>query len=208
MAQLASVARQGFYTGTEARFFQMRILSSDREKKTEEAMVVTHALTQDFPDNAYFARAYATQCFTEGYFTDLERTSRDILVKLGRGLPGYEGFSGRSASYFMGYLMQNRYRDLAKAADYYRRCLVFSESVGETTKGYYLFSLSRLGHIAATQRDVGEARRYFEQVVPLADHKSEAYKEARAYLRNNPAMAVTSKPTDLRVCTLPQVTMR
>ena len=208
MAQLANVARLGFYTGTEARFFQMRILASERENKTEEAMVVSRGLTKDFPDNACFARSYATQCFTEGDFPDLERTSRDILAKLSKGLPGYEGFSGRVAAYFMGYVMQTRYRDYAKASDYYQRCLVFSESVSQTRGGYYLFSLSNLGRIAAAQRNVEEARRYYEQVQQQADHKSEAYKEARAYLRNNPATAARSKPTDLRVCTLPQVTIR
>jgi tetratricopeptide (TPR) repeat protein len=192
LEQLQTVANQGFYTGTEARFFRMRILASERENKTEEAMLMSRSLMHDFPDNACFARSYASQCFMVGEFADLEATSRDILTKLGKGLPGYEGFSGRVASYFMGYVMQNRYRDLAKARDYYLRCLVFSESVGETQKGYYLFSLNNLGHIAAVQRNLDEARRYYEQVLDLAGKKSEMYKEARAYLSKHPATAASS----------------
>ena len=186
LAQLNIVAQQGFYTGTEARYFQMRILASARENRVVEALLVSRSLNKDFPDNAYFARSFASHCFIEGDFADCERTSRDILAKLGQGLPGYEGFSGRVAAYYLGYIMQNRYRDLAKAADYYRRCLVFSESVGQTTGGYYLFSLSNLGRIAVLNRNGSEAHRYFEQVVSQADHKSEIYKEARGYLRKNP----------------------
>ena len=189
LAQLAVVSEQGFYTGTEARFFRMRILASERENRTEEAIAMSRSLMRDFPDNACFARSYASQCFTEGEFEGLESTSRDILTKLGKGLPGYEGISGRVASYFMGYVMQNRYRDLAKARDYYLRCLVFSESVGQTSTGYYLFSLNNLGRIAASTRNVEEARRYYEQVLNLAGRKSEMYIEARTYLRKNPQTA-------------------
>ena len=189
LAQLQTVAQKGFYTGIEARFFQMRIMASEREDKTEEAIQTSRGLVREFPDNACFARSFANHAFTEGEFAECEQTSRDILTKLGKGLPGYESISGRVASYYMGYLMQTRYRDYAKAKDYYLRCLVFSESLQQTKGGYYLFSLSNLGRIAAANRDVTEARRYFEQVLAQAERKSELYKEARTYLRRNPATA-------------------
>ena len=185
LSQLAEVARQGFYTGTEARFFRMRILASERENKTAEAIVASRALVSDYPDNACFARSFASQCFTEGEFGDCERTSKDILAKLNKGLPGYEGFSGRVAAYFLGYVMQNRYRDLDKARDYYQRCLVFSESIKQTKGGYYLFSLGNLGRIAATQHNVPDARHYFELVERQADRNTDLYKEARTYLRQH-----------------------
>ena len=189
LAQLQTVARQGFYTGTEARFFRMRILASARENKPEEAIQTSRGLVREFPDNACFARSHASHAFAGGDMAEVEQTSRDILAKLNRGLPGYEGFSGRVAAYYLGYVMHNRYRDLAKAADYYRRCLVFSESVNQTTGGYYLFALSNLGRIAAVQHNVEEARGYYEQVLEQTRPKSEMYKEARAYLRKYPQTA-------------------
>ena len=197
LAQLSSVARNGFYTGTEARFFQMRILASERENKVEEALQTSRGLMQEFPDNACFARSFANHAFTEGEMAECEQTSRDILNKLNQGLPGYEGFSGRVAAYYLGYVMQTRYRDLAKAADYYRRCLVFSESVNQTKGGYYLFSLSNLGRIAAAQRNVTDARRYYEQVLEQARPKSEMYKEARAYLRKYPQTAAAGQTSHM-----------
>ena len=191
LAQLQTVARQGFYTGTEARFFQMRIMASERENKVEEAIQTSRRLVREFPDNACFARSFANHAFTEGELAECEQTSRDILNKLNKGLPGYEGFSGRVAAYYLGYLMQNRYRDYAQAKDFYLRCLVFSESVNQTKGGYYLFALSNLGRMAAANRAVTEARRYFEQVLVQAERRSELYKEARTYLSKHPATAAT-----------------
>ena len=88
LAQLNTAAQQGFYTGTEARYFQMRILGSAREHRPAESLVMARSLARDFPDNACFARSYASQCFTEGEFADLESTSRDILTKLGKTTEG------------------------------------------------------------------------------------------------------------------------
>jgi hypothetical protein len=189
LAQLNDVAQHGFYTGIEARFFRMRILGSARENNIAAALDAARSLAHDFPDNACFARTYASNSFAEGEFAECEKASRDILAKLNKGMTGYEGFSGRVASYYLGYMMQNRYRNLAAAQDYYKRCIVFSESVGQTKGGYYLFSLASLGRLAASSRDVNAARRYFQQVVTIAEHKSDLYKEARAYLKKNPAGA-------------------
>lgn len=193
LAQLNDVAQHGFYTAPEARFFQMRILGSAREQNTAAAKALGFTLSQEYPDNACFARTYAANSFAEGDFFECERISRDILGKLNKGQTGYEAFSGRAASYYMGYLMQNRYRNLSAARDYYQRCVVFSESVGQTQGGYYLFSLASLGRLAALTHDILTARRYYEQVLKVAERSSEVHKEARAYLRKNPATAALTQ---------------
>ena len=108
-----------------------------------------------------------------------------ILDKINKGLPGYEGISGRYASYFLGYLMQNRYRDMAKAKNYYQRCLVFAESTGDTSGGFYLFANMNLARLAVKDKDLTAAKRYFNIVADKADHKSEQYKEAKAWLKKN-----------------------
>ena len=193
LAQLNSVAQNGFYTAPEARYFQLRILGSERENNTAEAFLKARALVRDFPDNACFARTYASHAFTEGYFAECEQASRGILDKLNQGFTGYDAHSGRVAAYYLGYLMQNRRKDLAQAQDYYRRCLVFCETVGKTKGGYYLFSLTNLARIADSRRNVAEARRYFEQVATIAGRKSEVYREARDYLQKNPVVAAGAK---------------
>ena len=184
LAQLSTAAQQGFYTGTEARYFQMRIWGSAREHRPAESLIAARTLARDFPDNACFARIYATQAFAQGDFAACEQISRDILDKLNQGRAGYEAFSGRVAAYHLGYLLQTRDRDSVQAADYYRRCLVFSETVQATT-GYYVFANAALARLAAQQQDVAAACRYYTVVVDKAGKRDASHQEARAYLRRH-----------------------
>ena len=184
LAQLNTAAQQGFYTGTEARYFQLRIWGSARDHRPAESLAAARSLARDFPDNACFARNYATQAFAQGDFAACEQISRDILEKLNQGRAGYEAYSGRVATYHLGYLMQTRNQDLAQAAEYYRRCLVFSETVQATT-GYYVYANAALARLAARQQDVAAACRYYAVVVKKAGKHEARYAEARAYLRRH-----------------------
>lgn len=186
LQQLRTVAATGFYTGTEAKVFLMKILNNE-ENNSIEAMPVARQLAVEYPDNAYFQRFYALLTFREGEFVDCERTSRQILDNLNQGMPGYEGISGRYASYFLGYFMENKYRDLAKAKDYYQRCIVFSESTGDTKGGFYLFAHTNLARIAVKEKDLAAARRYYDVVADKAERKSDQAREAKAFLKKNPS---------------------
>ncbi|GAA4370463.1 hypothetical protein GCM10023185_44940 [Hymenobacter saemangeumensis] len=185
LQQLRTVAANGFYTGTEARVFLMRILKNE-ENNAEEAMPVARKLATTYPDNGYFQRFYALLTYDQGEFNECERVSRDILDKINRGMPGYEAISGRYASYFLGYLMQHRYRDLEKAKDYYQRCIVFAESSGDTAGGFYLFANVNLARLADRAKDLAASRRYYEVVRDKAEHKSEQYREAKDWLKKHP----------------------
>ncbi len=180
--QLRTVAARGFYTSVEAKIFLTRILNNE-EGNSAEAMPVARQLAQEYPDNAYFQRFYALLTFREGEFVDCERTSRKIIDNLNLGMPGYEGISGRYATYFLGYFMENKYRDLAKAKDYYQRCIVFSESTGDTKGGFYLFAHTNLARIAVREKDMAAARRYYDVVADKAERKSEQAREAKAFLK-------------------------
>ncbi|GGG58482.1 tol-pal system protein YbgF [Hymenobacter glacieicola] len=182
LQQLRNVADNGFYVGPEARVFLMRILINE-EDKPEQAMPIARYLATTYPDNGYLQRIYANACFRQGEFRECERVSRDMLDKLNRGLPGYEANSGRYATYFLGYLMQNRYKDMAKAKEYYQRCIVFAETNGETKYGFYVFANLALARLADRGKDVTAARRYYSVVLDKSDHDSEQYKEAKAYLK-------------------------
>ena len=185
LQQLRTVAANGFYTGTEAKVFLMRILKNE-ENNAEDAMPVARQLASTYPDNGYFQRFYALLAYDQGEFTECERVSRDILNKINLGMPGYEAISGRYASYFLGYLMQHRYRDLAKAQDYYQRCIVFAESSGDTAGGFYLFANVNLARLADRNRDLTAARRYYQVVLDKSERKSDQYKEAKDWLKKHP----------------------
>ena len=184
LEQLRNVANNAFYTGVEAKVFLMRILHNE-EHQTAAAMPIARELAKKYPDNGYFERFYGYLCFDQAQFAECERVSRDILDKISTGMPGYEASSGRYASYFMGYLMQYKYKDLAKAKDYYQRCIVFAESNGETEGGFYLFANASLAKLADQASDADAARRYYAVVADKADHKSPQYKDARTWLQKH-----------------------
>ncbi|MBW3127578.1 tol-pal system protein YbgF [Hymenobacter profundi] len=184
LKQLRSVADNGFYTGTEAKFFLMKILYNE-ENSPKEALPLSRYLATNYPDNGYFQRFYALNCFHQGEFTESERVSREILDKINRGLPGYEFISGRYATYFLGWLMQNKYNDLAKAKDYYQRCIVFAEGTGETSGGFYIYSHINLARMADKAKDIAAAKKHYTVVEDKASHKSDQYREAKAYLKKH-----------------------
>ncbi|UOQ78780.1 hypothetical protein MUN84_09725 [Hymenobacter sp. 5516J-16] len=83
LAQLRSVAANGFYTGTEARVFLMKILQN-QENKPDEALALARTMATAFPDNGYFQRFYALMSYQVGDLNECERVSRDILDKINR----------------------------------------------------------------------------------------------------------------------------
>ena len=182
LSQLRNVAANGFYTAPEAKVFLMKILYNEENNPTE-ALPLARSMTTKYPDNGYFQRFYALMCFQAGESAECERVSRDLLDKINRGLPGYEAISGRYATFFLGSLMQNQYKDLDKAREYYQRCVVFSESTGDTKQGFYLYSVLNLARIADKSKDVAMATRYYKEVQDKAERKSDAFNEAKSYLK-------------------------
>lgn len=183
LQQLKTVARNGFYTGTEAKFFLMKILANE-ENAPFEAMPLARSLATTYPDNAYFQRFYAMMCFREGNFRETERIANAILTKYNQRMPGYEAIGSRYASYFLGYISQSR-RDFKKAKERYEQCIAFARSTGETESGYYISAHLNLGRIYDQEKDIKRAKVYYEEVKDKAARKTDAFKEAREYLRKN-----------------------
>lgn len=184
LAELRRAAQTAFYAKTEAAFFLLLILPSAREHQVAQALVLARQLATEFPDNSRFQVDYAKLCFDQGQWAEAEATCQAILAKHSQGYVGYEALAGRTAAYILGYLQQHQQHNPAKAQDYYRRCLVFSETIQLTT-GYYVFATAALGNLAAQQPDVAAACRYYAMVVDKASKHTPQYQEARAYLRRH-----------------------
>ncbi|RNI30872.1 tol-pal system protein YbgF [Rufibacter immobilis] len=184
LKQLQQVAFNGFYTGTEAKFFLMKIYANDA-KNGAAAMSLAQYLASTYPDNPYFQRFYARMAFTEGNFSIAELLSTQILDKIDRKVFGYEAISGRYASFFLGYINQYRNRDYAKAKGYYQQCISFAEQSGEQESGYYISSFVNLARISDKEKNIRQAKQYYETVLKLTEAKSANGKEAKAYLKKN-----------------------
>lgn len=186
IAQLRQVGQTAFYTGTEANFFLVNVLNSDREKQPGAAYLLARQLATQFPDNSRFQLDYAKLSFQLGKFGESELACRDVLQKYARGQVGYEAYAGRAAAYILGYLMQHQYHDMAQAKDYYQRCLVYSEQSGMANRGYYILAEAGLARLAVQEHDAPAARRYYRAVVEQSDKGEIMYQEARKWLRAHP----------------------
>ncbi|NEM98264.1 tetratricopeptide repeat protein [Pontibacter burrus] len=184
LKQLRHVANNGFYTGTEAKYFLMKIYANE-EGNLGESIKVSKSLADKYPDNAYFQRFYARLLFIQGHFTMAERVSQDILDKLEQKMPGYEAVSGRYATYILGYINQNKYRDLDKAKQYYLKSIMYAEMTDERESGYFINSYLNLARISDQLKDKPQAKRYYTIVQNSSDKKSAANKEARTWLKAN-----------------------
>ena len=182
LQQLRHVAANGFYTAPETQYFLLQIQYYE-EHRPHEALPLAKTLAAKYPDNPYFQRFYAKLCFEQGQIRECERVSREILDKLNRGLPGYEAISGRYASYYLAYLQQYRYKNLAQAQELYQRCLVFAETSGDTQGGYYLNAHWNLAKLAQQQQDWPAATRYFSLVKDQAERDSEMALDAATYFK-------------------------
>jgi len=184
LKQLRHVSTNGFYTGTEAKFFLMKIYANE-EGNLEESMKIAKSLYEKYPDNAYFHRFYARLLFVQGHFSMAERVSLDILHKLEQKMPGYEAVSGRYASYILGYINQNKYQDLEKAKQYYLESIMYAEMTNERDSGYFINSYLNLARISDKLKNKSQAKRYYTIVLNSSEKKSASFKEARSYLKAN-----------------------
>ena len=109
--------------------------------------------------------------------------AQDILDKIERGMPGYEGNSGRYAAYYMGYINQHRFKDLPEARKYYQQAILFAKQTDTQESGYSLNSYANIARMADQQGDTETARNYFGQLKKLTDRKSPLHQEAQKYLK-------------------------
>lgn len=179
--QLKEVARNAFYSRTEAQYYLMRILASE-EKDIRGALQVSKYLHDQYPDNPYFHRYYARLLYQSGQHASVARVSKDILAKIDSAQSGYEANSGRYACFFLGHSYEKR-GNYSEARSYYLKGLTFAEQANATKMGYYFFSLLHLGRIAEAEEDKGLARNYYKQVKRSAKRSHSAHKEARERLR-------------------------
>lgn len=179
--QLQEVSANAFYTRIEAQIFLMQILANDKNDYAAALRIVKY-LFEHYPDNPYFHRYYARYLYSNHLYRELEPVALEIIRRLEAGQVGYEGTTGRYASFFLGQLYQSRgNRD--KARKYYEMAVAFAEKTDDLETGYTLYSILSLGRIAKIDGDYQRAKKYCKEVKKLARRKDRVYKEANSLLK-------------------------
>ena len=175
--QLEKVANNAFYTRVEARYFLLQIYSLENDYG--KAYDMAKYMWQTFPDNPYFERYFCRSAFVTGHSGEARQAARNMLAKIERGAPGYEGVSGRNAAYVLGYYSFNYDKNYEEAATYYQKAIDYSVQTNSLEAGYYVSSLIGLGKIAEERKNLDEAQRYYKLAYDKADRKSSQYAEAK-----------------------------
>jgi hypothetical protein len=178
--QLEKVSYNAFYTRTEARYFLLQIYGT--ESRNDKAYQLARYTYEAFPDNPFFQRYYARSAFVMGRMQEAEVQAKSILERIEAGSPGYEGVSGRYASYILAYYQQHYYRDLPKAKQYYQKTIDFALQTKSEKSGYYWSSMLALAKLSFQEGKLDEAERYASQVVDDADRKTTQRDEAKKVL--------------------------
>lgn len=181
LKQLKEVSYNAFYTRTEAMVWLMRILNS-YENDQPRAFEISRYLYETYPDNPYFHRYYARMLYSMGRYSMAEPVCLDILARIDSAKVGYEGTSGRYASFFLGQIYESNKR-LDDAKKYYKMCLAFAEQIDASDSGYSLYSLIALGEIEEQQGNKAAAKKYFKEVKKKSGRKDEAFKTAKKRLK-------------------------
>lgn len=185
MKQLEENAQNSYYTRTEGQYWLMRMYYyEDEDQKAYELGKYLH---ETFPDNPYFHRYYARLCFSNGKLKNSMRESKEIIRKIEAKMPGYEGISGRYASFFLGYIHRNGDKNIPAAKKYFKMCIDFSEDTDSEDAGYYLHSYANLAQIAEEEGDQAVAIEYYKKLLSLTEKKSSLHKEAVKYLKSKDA---------------------
>ncbi|WP_247235742.1 lipopolysaccharide assembly protein LapB [Telluribacter sp. SYSU D00476] len=180
--QLERVANNAFYTRVEARYFLLQIYSMENEYG--KAYEMAKYMWQTFPDNPYFERYFCRTAFVTGHMAEAQQAASNILDKINRGMPGYEGVSGRNAAYVLAYYNHNYFRNYDEAKKYYQQAINYSVQTKSLNAGYYVSSLLGLGKVAEAEKDLDEAQRYYKLALDKADRKSSQHDEAKKAIDN------------------------
>lgn len=175
--QLEKVANNAFYTRVEARYFLLQIYSM--ENQYAKAYDMAKYMWQTYPDNPYFERYFCRSAFVTGHMAEAQQAARNMLDKIERGMPGYEGVSGRNAAFVLAYYSFNYTKDYDAAANYYQQAINYSVKTNSLNAGYYVSSLIGLGKIAEAKKELNEAQRYYKLALDKADRKSSQHDEAK-----------------------------
>ena len=117
--------------------------------------------------------------FAAGQRTKAEQESLDILNKIDNGQLGYEGVSGRWASYFMAQIMSSRNKK-EESRGYYKKVIEFTNQTGRFDSGYYIASAYRMAEHYAMSDQPDLAIPLIKKIRANLKRRNPTYKKARA----------------------------
>jgi len=175
--QLKAAGNQARYAAVEAKAQLMAILYND-EKKPSEAIVYARELTQQYPNNPYFAR-YLGRCLVQlGPLDSMEMVWRTLLLGYMDKKEGYDEFTAREALYYIGtvQMLKGNY-DIA--LKYLYKCDEASRLVDKEMSGFMVKANLKIGQIYDVQGKRDLAISQYKKVAGWRDYDGTQDEAAR-----------------------------
>ena len=182
--QLEEVSSNAFFTRVEAQYYLSRIYSNE-ERTPAKGYPIMRYLYVTFPDNPYFHRQAARLAFLTGKWDEAKLESEKMLEKIEASFPGYESNTARYASYTLGYINYYKDTDLNKSWKYFTDTERYCEMAESNQTQYYYYAKLFKARIALKQNRPDDAAALYTFLKDECDSDSEAYKEAKAWLKKN-----------------------
>ena len=174
--QLKEVARNAFYSRTEAQYYLMRIMYAE-EGDIKGSLQIAKYLIDLYPNNAYFHRFYARLLYQNAEFLEAEKQCLSIIERIDLRQAGYEWTSGRYASFFLGHIYELR-NEREKSKKYYEYAIEYGKLAKATESGYYIFSHVHLGDLWMKDGEFAKAMKYYKTTKKITKRKHSAHKQA------------------------------
>ena len=181
IAQLKETSRNAFYARTEAQYYLLRILYEE-EQNLAEASRLSAYLTDLYPNNSYFQSYYGRILYRLGKQSESIAIFESILERVLAEQEGYEYNTARYATYFLGNIWKSR-GNLTESKKYFKGSIAYATLANATEKGYYFYSLLRLGEIAVLEKEVDLALQYFKKVRKVTGRKHPANQSAKEKMK-------------------------
>jgi len=180
LEQLEIVAEQGKFAKIETRYFLMTLYYS-YENNFSEALHYAELLTEEFPNNPRFQRYTGRIYVRMNDYPTATEIFKEILIKVEKGLPGYNEKVKREALYYVG-IDYKKTNNLILAEQYLKECDLLSRKIDEDEEsGFLINSVLYLGNIYDLKGEREKAVKNYEEVLDFREF-GQAQKKAEQYL--------------------------
>lgn len=181
LKELENVAYNGRYTRIESRYFLMT-LNYQFEENMNEARKWAKILLADYPNNPNFQKYYGLTFVKENNYLEAAKIFRDIYNKCKRGMPGYNKYFEREASYYIGNDFKLREKADSSAFYFEKSEKLSRELDGSHESGFLINTVFYLGMLYDQLGQRDKAIKYYNETLILKD-RSNSHQLAEEYLK-------------------------
>lgn len=180
LSMLRISGQKAVYAGTEARYSLLDILAN-MEEDYGQALPVARELHTQYPGNSVFFKFYARALYQTSDFAAADTAWMDILWRVQRNEPGYNGTLARQGLYFVGDC-RLRSGDFASALKCFNEAIRISGDIfDDDESGWLVMTWLKKGMVLDKMGKRKEAISAYEEVLDKPNRR-DSHVQAERYI--------------------------